>query len=117
MFFSATLDGHVGELARAYTNSPSRFDGELPFEEGEIEHRFVSVTAANKVQTLVEHIRSSDGLTRVFVRTKRGADRLGHKLQRHDVRAVALRGDMSQPAPERALAGLELGQVSTLVDW
>src|SRR2546423_4840784 len=26
MFFSATLDGHVGELARAYTNSASRFD-------------------------------------------------------------------------------------------
>ena len=26
MFFSATLDGHVGELARAYTNSPSRFE-------------------------------------------------------------------------------------------
>ena len=29
MFFSATLDGHVGELARAYTNSPSRIEGEL----------------------------------------------------------------------------------------
>ena len=27
MFFSATLDGAVSELARAYTNSPSRFDG------------------------------------------------------------------------------------------
>ena len=26
MFFSATLDGVVGELARAYTNSPSRFE-------------------------------------------------------------------------------------------
>ena len=29
MFFSATLDGHVGELARAYTNSPSHIEGEL----------------------------------------------------------------------------------------
>ena len=29
MFFSATLDGEVGELAHAYTNSPSRFEGEL----------------------------------------------------------------------------------------
>src|SRR5256885_8282801 len=43
MFFSATLDGHVGDLARAYTNSPSRFDAELAVDEpGEMEHRFVS---------------------------------------------------------------------------
>ena len=28
MFFSATLDGEAGELARAYTNSPSRFEAE-----------------------------------------------------------------------------------------
>ena len=30
MFFSATLDGEVGELARAYTSSPSRFEADLP---------------------------------------------------------------------------------------
>ena len=29
MFFSATLDGEAGELARAYTNSPSRFEADL----------------------------------------------------------------------------------------
>ena len=41
MFFSATLDGHVGELARAYTNSPSHFEGELSTTQqpGEIEHQ------------------------------------------------------------------------------
>src|SRR3989442_1352090 len=32
MFFSATLDGEVGELARAYTNSPSRFEAALAEE-------------------------------------------------------------------------------------
>src|SRR5207248_1686650 len=73
MFFSATLDGRVGELARAYTNSPARFEAEHSTEEpGEIDHRFVPVTLDTKVETLVEHIRSSEGLTLVFVRTKRG---------------------------------------------
>src|SRR5206468_1589050 len=44
MFFSATLDGEVGALARAYTNSPSRIEGDaLPEDPGEIEHRFVPV--------------------------------------------------------------------------
>ena len=115
MFFSATLDGEAGELARAYTNSPSRFEADLlPNDPGEIEHRFVAVTSDSKVETLVEHIRSSES-TLVFVRTKRGADRLVQKLARHSVRAAAMHGDMSQKARERALSEFERGKVSTLV--
>jgi superfamily II DNA/RNA helicase len=116
MFFSATLDGAVGELARKYTNSPSRVEGSLPSDRqpGEIEHRFVSVTADTKVETLVEHIRAS-GSTLVFVRTKRGADRLVQKLARHGVSAAAMHGDMSQGARERALSRFDQGKVETLV--
>jgi superfamily II DNA/RNA helicase len=116
MFFSATLDGPVGELARAYTNSPARYEAEHANQQpSEIEHAFVSVTQDSKVETLVEHIRSTDGLTLVFVRTKRGADKLVQKLGRQNVRAVAMHGDMSQNARERALAQFESGKVSTLV--
>ncbi len=116
MFFSATLDGEVGELARAYTTSPSRFEAEFSIEgPSEIEHHFVPVTADTKVETLVEQLRSAPGLTLVFVRTKRGADRLVQKLARRDVRAVAMHGDMSQKARERALARFEGGKVTTLV--
>jgi ATP-dependent RNA helicase RhlE len=115
MFFSATLDGEAGELARAYTNSPSRFEGELSQKEpAEIQHRFVAVTADSKVETLVEHIRSSAS-TLVFVRTKRGADRLVRKLAQHGVRAAAMHGDMSQTARQQALARFERGAVATLV--
>ena len=117
MFFSATLDGEVGELARLYTVSPSRFEADLPSGRtpGEIEHRFVPVTADAKVETLVSHLRAAEGLTLVFVRTKRGADRLARKLSRHDVHALALHGDMAQAARERALARFESGAVRTLI--
>jgi ATP-dependent RNA helicase RhlE len=117
MFFSATLDGEVAQLARAYTDSPSRFDAQLPshLERGETEHRFVGVTADTKVETLVEMLGHDDGLTLVFVRTKRGADRLVQKLARHDVKAVAMHGDMNQRARERALERFEAGKVATLV--
>ncbi len=116
MFFSATLDGRVGELARAYTNSPARFETEpSPEEPGAIDHHFVSVTVDTKVETLIEHIRSSEGLTLVFARTKRGADRLVQKLGLQNVAAVAMHGDMSQNARERALARFESGRVKTLV--
>jgi superfamily II DNA/RNA helicase len=117
MFFSATLDGEVAELARAYTVNPSRVDGRLPEgrEQGTTEHRFVPVTDRNKVETLVEMLGHDDGLTLVFVRTKRGADRLAKRLSAHDVKAVAMHGDMSQRARERALAAFEAGKVKTLV--
>ena len=116
MFFSATLDGRVGRLANAYTNSPSQFENEpSTTEPGEIDHRFVAVTAATKVDTLIEHLRSADGLTLVFTRTKRGADRLVQKLRRQDVRAVSMHGDMPQRAREHALAQFEHGRVKTLV--
>jgi ATP-dependent RNA helicase RhlE len=116
MFFSATLDGEAGQLAREYTKSPSYVEADLPSRQpAEIEHHFVSVTADTKVDVLVEHLRLADGLTLVFVRTKRGADRLVQKLRRHGVASVAMHGDLSQDARERALGRFESGQVKTLV--
>ena len=71
MFFSATLDGEVGELARAYTQSPARIEAELPSAHGpsEIDHRFVPVTQEGKIDTLVELLAAERGLALVFVRT------------------------------------------------
>ena len=117
MFFSATLDGEVGELARAYTRNATRFDAKLPshLEQGETEHHFVSVTADDKVETLIRLLEADRGLALVFVRTKRGADRLVKKLAARDVKAVAMHGDMTQGARERALERFETGKVKTLV--
>jgi superfamily II DNA/RNA helicase len=117
MFFSATLDGEVGELARAYTRSPSRFEADLPADRavGEIAHTFVAVRPETKVETLIDHIRRADGLTLVFVRTKRGADRLVRKLAGNDVDAVAMHGDLSQQARQRALDRFQNGKVQVLV--
>jgi ATP-dependent RNA helicase RhlE len=118
MFFSATLDGEVGELARRYTHFPARFEGELPAERrtGDVDHRFVPVTPLNKVETLVKLLDEEDrGLALVFVRTKAGADRLVEKLRRHKVDAVAIHGDKGQAQRERALQRFDAGKVRTLV--
>jgi ATP-dependent RNA helicase RhlE len=117
MLFSATLDGEVGELARAYTNNPSRFEAQPPddVEQGEVAHTFVPVTAAGKVDRLIQELETERGLALVFVRTKRGADRLVRKLHVRDVPTVALHGDMSQGQRERALGRFRSGAVKTLV--
>ena len=117
MFFSATLDGAVGELARAYTRVSARIEAELSEERqpGEIDHHFLPVTQENKVEKLVELLDDVRGLALVFVRTKRGADRLVQKLARHDVAAVSMHGDKTQSAREKALARFESGKVTTLI--
>jgi superfamily II DNA/RNA helicase len=117
MLFSATLDGEVGELARAYTSGASHFEARPPddLDHEEVEHTFVPVTAENKLDRLIDELRDERGLALVFVRTKRGADRLTQKLHRRDVPALALHGDMSQGQRERALARFRAGTVTTLV--
>jgi ATP-dependent RNA helicase RhlE len=117
MLFSATLDGEVGELARAYTRDPSSFENgrREDVEDSVIEHGFVSVTAEDKVKRLVELLEVEPGLTLVFVRTKRGADRLAQKLARHGIRVVTMHGDRSQPQRERALEKFRSGSATTLV--
>ena len=117
MLFSATLDGEVGELARAFTRNPSRFEARLPSAEGDaaVDHTFVSVTAADKLERLLELLAAERGLALVFVRTKRGADRLAKKLKDRGVAAAAMHGDMTQTARERALARFRSGRATTLV--
>ncbi len=116
MFFSATLDGQVGRLARAYTHDARLHEVESPRETvDEADHRFVAVTAERKVEALIELVERERGKTLVFVRTKRGADRLAWKLKGHSMRAVAMHGDLSQPIRERALGQFESGKIDVLV--
>jgi ATP-dependent RNA helicase RhlE len=64
----------------------------------------------------VRELRSGDGgRTLVFVRTKRGADRLVKRLRAQSVDAVAMHGNKSQGQRERALARFEAGDVEALV--
>jgi len=117
MLFSATLDGEVGELARSYTRNPAHFEAELPIEQegGPVDHRFVAVTAESKIDALVDELEADRGLALVFVRTKRGAERLAQKLNRRGVDALAMHGDMTQRAREKALARFSEGKVTTLI--
>ncbi len=117
LLFSATLQGEVGKIAKAYTTEPRRHEHAHSEErKGDVEHRFVTVPHEGKVSRLVAELNEAErGRTLVFVRTKRGADRLVKRLASNSVRAVAMHGDKSQGQRERALASFESGSVDTLV--
>ncbi len=118
LFFSATLEGATGKLAAAYTREPRRHThAATERSEAEIEHRFVHVDSqAAKLDHLAGQLTGPDGgRTLVFVRTKRGADRLVKRLRSRELEAVAMHGDKSQGQRERALARFERGDVEVLV--
>jgi superfamily II DNA/RNA helicase len=118
LFFSATLEGAAGKVAAAYTrDARSHTHAEPERTEANIEHRFLPVDSQGaKLDHLVSHLATeSAGRSLVFVRTKRGADRLVKRLRSRQVNAVAMHGDKSQSQRERALARFERGEVMTLV--
>ena len=118
LLFSATLGGEVDRVARAWTRAARRHALAPAADRAlAIDHRFVAVEPARKVERLVRELRHHErGLTLVFVRTKRGADRLVRRLRgQHQVAAVAMHGDKTQGQRERALARFARGEVDVLV--
>jgi superfamily II DNA/RNA helicase len=117
LFFSATLDGEAGRLARRFTRQP------VVHEQGpvarrasaDVEHRFVRVEHEHRLEALIDELRRERELTLVFVRTKHGADRLVKRLRSRGLEAVAMHGNKSQRQREQALGRFESGAVDTLV--
>jgi superfamily II DNA/RNA helicase len=117
LFFSATLDGEAGVTAQRYTTDPVRHEHGPTARRAaaEVEHRFVRVSGEGRIEALIAELEAERDLALVFVRTKRGADRLVKRLDARGVRAVAMHGNKSQRQREVALARFESGAVDTLV--
>jgi ATP-dependent RNA helicase RhlE len=117
LFFSATLDGLAGEIAESYTTNAVVHE-HAPSGSGvaqRIEHRFIPVVAEERVGVLLAELDRERDLALVFVRTKRGADRLAKRLQNAEIKALAIHGDKSQRQREHALERFQSGRIDTLV--
>jgi ATP-dependent RNA helicase RhlE len=117
LFLSATLDGEAGRLARQHTHDPRLHEQDAPKRErARVEHRFEAVAREDRLDVLVDALRAEpDARSLVFVRTKRGADRLVKRLKARGVDALAMHGDKSQSQREKALARFDSGRLDALV--
>jgi len=117
LFFSATLEAAAGKQARAYTRDARRHVHESQTDDvGKRSHRFVHLPHQAKMDALVDELRDPErGRTLVFVRTKRGADRLVKRLGKHRLHALAMHGNKSQQQRQKALDRFARGDVDTLV--
>jgi ATP-dependent RNA helicase RhlE len=117
LFLSATLEGEAGRIAQEYTRDARRHEHSHQADARvDIEHRFLAVAHEDKLDSLVRVLRGDDsGRSLVFVRTKRGADRLVKRLGKRGVEAAAMHGDKSQSQREKALKRFHTGGVAALV--
>ena len=114
LLFSATLDGDVRYLIRHYLHDPVHHEvvsTQATVEE--MEHRFLAVHQMDKVKVTAAIARGANR-TLVFVRTKRGADRLVLQLRREGVQAHAIHGDLRQSLREKALKDFAAGTQQVL---
>jgi superfamily II DNA/RNA helicase len=115
MLFSATLDGAVKRLVDRYMHDPVSHEvGEDEPTVDEMDHVFLAIHQMDKVKVAAS-ITKGANRTMMFMRTKRGADRLVEQLRREGVRALAIHGDLRQGAREKALADFMSGKVHVLV--
>jgi superfamily II DNA/RNA helicase len=115
MLFSATLDGEVDHVIRVHMDDPVRHEVVSDsVTVDDMEHRFLYVHQLDKVKVAAS---IAQGAMRclMFVRTKRGADRLASQLEREGVKAMPIHGDLRQTARERALREFADGKLHVLV--
>jgi ATP-dependent RNA helicase RhlE len=115
LFFSATMSEDVFKSAKEIMRGPKLVQvGETTMPDT-ITHVGAEVPSGEKPGWLARFLRESGEPAIVFVRTKRGADRLASRLASAGIRCAALHADRSQAERTRAVEGFKSGRYTTLV--
>lgn len=115
MLFSATLDGEVDHVVKVHMHDPVFHEVESTNVTVEdMHHRFFKVHQMDKVKVTAA-IATGTYRALVFVRTKRGADRLAEQLDKEGVEAMPIHGDLRQSQREKALRDFSSGKLHVLV--
>ncbi|MGH8927262.1 MAG: DEAD/DEAH box helicase [Acidimicrobiia bacterium] len=114
MFFSATLDHEVASLTQRYQTDPVKHEVGDTDDHLEAAHYFWRVEPAQRIDITAEIIESATP-TIVFTRTRHGADKVAHQLDRLGIRAAAIHGGRSQSQRTKALRAFGQGRVDALI--
>ena len=117
LMFSATMPPALNRVASEALTHPQRVDLAPPSRPAAgITQAVYPVPRHLKADLLDQVLLGPEvGSVIVFTRTKHGADRLTHQLQRRGHSVAAIHGDRTQGQRERALADLKRGRVQVLV--
>ena len=117
LFFSATMPDNILDLSARLLSNPVSIQVEPKKDTVElIDQQVVFVEQSQKKGLLTRILRSGEvGLAIAFTRTKRGANALAEHLNRGGIAALAIHGNKSQNARERALEAFRSEKIQVLV--
>ncbi|QLQ81496.1 hypothetical protein HG537_0F02570 [Torulaspora globosa] len=117
LMFSATFPVDIQHLARDFLSDYIFLSvGRVGSTSENITQRILYVEDEDKKSALLDLLSASnDGLTLIFVETKRMADQLTDFLIMQNFAATAIHGDRTQGERERALAAFRSGRANLLV--
>ncbi|MET4635746.1 ATP-dependent RNA helicase RhlE [Kaistia defluvii] len=117
LLFSATMPAEVATLSRKILKDPVRVEvTPEAVTVDRIDQKLYRVPTAEKRNFLLDLLANPE-MERVivFTRTKHGADRVAQHLQKARVETLALHGNKSQGARQKALEGFKDGSLRVLV--
>ncbi len=117
LFFSATMAPEVERIARQIVHDPTFIEVSPRGKAAvTIEQTAYPVAHQSKMPLLLELLEKEDfERVLVFTRTKRGADRLAHVLEKRAHKSNRIHGDRSQSQREAALRAFKAGKTRVLV--
>ncbi|WP_166264043.1 DEAD/DEAH box helicase [Marinobacter caseinilyticus] len=117
LLFSATLSADIRLLARGFMHHPLEVDvSPKQVSASTVQHSLHPVDKKRKGEMLSHLIRSKGWFQAlVFVKTKKGADRLVRELYADGIGCTAIHGDRSQAMRTKALEDFKSGKIGILV--
>ncbi|MEU7616758.1 DEAD/DEAH box helicase [Micromonospora rifamycinica] len=119
MLFSATMPDPIVTLSRRFLRRPVTIHAGHTAETGpspQTQQLAYRTHSMNKIEIVARILQAEGrGLTMIFTRTKRAADRVAEDLDFRGFAVAAVHGDLGQGARERALRAFRAGKIDTLV--
>lgn len=118
LLFSATMSREIKALANSIQRNPQLVEvGERKKPGSEsITQYFYSVPQDHKLALLIHILETVEmDSVLIFSRTKHGADKIQHKLERKGITAVAIHSNRTQSQRQRALDGFRKRHFKVLV--
>ena len=116
LLFSATMSDEVAQSANQIMRTPKMI--RVGRDEGlasTIHHVSHLVPTSQKAEWLTKFLKRTHGTSLVFVRTKRGADKLARTLASGGIKCAALHADRTQSERSAAYEGFKSGRIRTLI--
>ena len=117
LLFSATMPAQIVELSKRYLKTPQEVRvSEDSLSVKNIKQFYVETSKFDRLNALLILLgQKKPKLALIFVRTKRGADRLNDILQDRGFSSMALHGDMSQNKRDRSMDAFRKAHINMLV--